>query len=240
MSLLEHLEDLRRCILRCALAIALGMAIAAPFTPRILETITLPLRELGRDPSTFLMMPNITDGFKVAFSLVFWSGLLLAAPFVVLFIAHFIFPGLHEHERRLVRRSSLASILLFFGGAALGYFSSVQLALEVLLFQIPDWLGVGGGQYFATSYISFVLKLVLGFGLAFELPLLLLLIGYAGLVEPATLRKYRRHTVIVLLTLAMILTPPEPVSQVIMASCLYLLYELCILLIANHQKKTSP
>jgi len=236
MSILDHLDALRKSILRCCLALALGMAIAIPFIREILDFLFQPLRQLDIDPDTFLVVPQVMGGFKVAVSVTFWSGLLLASPFIVFFIAQFVFPGLHQHEKRIIRRSSWAAVLLFFGGAALGYFGTVHYALYNLLFAIHNYMGTTADWIFLTDYVMFVLKLVIGFGLAFQLPLVLLMIGYADLIEAGSLRSSRRQVLVGLLVLAMVLTPPEPVSQLMMGLTLYLLFEGCILLIARHER----
>lgn len=239
MSILDHLEDLRTAILRSCTALLLGMVAAFFFTRDILDFLMEPLRRLGVDPDTFLVVPQVMGGLKVAIAVIFWSGLLIASPFIVFFIAQFIFPGLHAHEKRVIRRFSWASVFLFFGGAALGYLGTVEVALQNLLFVVTDWMGTSTDWIFLTDYIAFVLKLVIGFGLAFQLPLVVLILGYADLIGTEGLRKNRRQVLVGLLVMAMLLTPPEPVSQVVMAGVLYLCYEVCILLIALHQKRTS-
>lgn len=231
MTFLDHLEELRKVILRCILALIIGMGVCIPFVKQILNFLMEPIRHMGKDPDTFFLIPEVMGPFKVAISLIFWSGLLLSSPFIVFFIAQFIFPGLHAHERRLIGRSSWAVVVLFFGGAALGYYGTTAYALENLLGTLPQFLGLSIPQVFLTSYISFILKLIIGFGLAFELPLVLLLVGYAGLVDSGMLSKARRHVIVGLLVMAMLLTPPEPISQLMMAGTLYVLYEICILLL---------
>lgn len=239
MSILDHLEDLRKTILRSCMVIFIGMIACIPFIREILNFLFEPLRDIGIDPNTYLVVPQVMGAFKVAVSVIFWSGLLFASPFVVFFIAQFVFPGLHAHEKRVIRRSSWAAILLFFGGAALGYFGTVSYALQNLIFTINDWMGTSSEWIYLTDYIAFVLKLVIGFGLAFELPLLVLMVGYADLVSSDSLRKSRRQVLIGLLVMAMLLTPPEPISQIMMASSLYVLYEGCIFLISRHEKKNA-
>ncbi|MGA0333207.1 MAG: twin-arginine translocase subunit TatC, partial [Kiritimatiellia bacterium] len=128
---------------------------------------------------------------------------------------------------------------VFFGGAALGYYGTIAYALQNLILTINEWMGTSSEWIYLTDYIAFVLKLVIGFGLAFELPLVVLMVGYADLVESASLRKARRHVIVGLLVMAMLLTPPEPVSQIIMAGALYILYEGCILLISLHERKSQ-
>jgi sec-independent protein translocase protein TatC len=237
MGILDHLEELRKAILRSLAAIAVGMMICIPFIRHILSFLFEPLRTLGLDPNEFLVVPQVMGGFKVAVSLIFWSGLLLAFPFVVFFIARFIFPGLHSNEKRVIRSSSWAAVLLFFGGAAMGYYGTTHYALDNLIFRIHNWLGTTQEWVFLTDYIAFVLKLIIGFGLAFQLPLVLLMVGYADLIESAALRSHRRQVLVGLLVMAMILTPPEPLSQIMMGGTLYILYEGCILLIARHERK---
>jgi sec-independent protein translocase protein TatC len=237
MSFLEHLEELRIALLRSVMALFMGMLICVPFTRHILDFLKQPIAQIGKNPDTFLIIPEVMGSFKVAVSLVFWSGLLLASPFVVFFIARFIFPGLHAHERRLILKAGWAVVLLFFGGAAMGYYGTTTFALDNLLRVLPGYLGMEIQQVFLTNYIAFMIKLIIGFGLAFELPLVLLIAGYAGLVGTPTLRRLRRHVVVGLLAMAMALTPPEPVSQIMMAGTLYLLYEFCILLLRAHEKR---
>lgn len=240
MTFLEHLEDFRKTVLRSVLAIFIGMLVCIPFIQIILDFLLKPLRDLGVDTNSFLVILEVMGSFKVAVAVIFWSGLLLASPFIVLFIVQFVFPGLHAHEKRVIKRSAWATIVLFFGGAALGYYGTAHYALQNLLFALPTFMGLGGmEQVLLTNYIMFMLKLVIGFGLAFELPLVLLMVGYADLVDAASLRKYRRHVVVGLLAFAMLLTPPEPVSQIIMGGALYLLYEGCVLLIARHEKRAA-
>jgi len=129
-------------------------------------------------------------------------------------------------------------VLLFFGGASLGYLATVEVALKNLLFVISDWMGTTTDWIFLTDYIAFVLKLVIGFGLAFQLPLVVLVLGFADLLGSEGLRRSRRQVVVGLLVMAMLLTPPEPISQLIMAGTLYFLYEICIVLIRQHEKKS--
>lgn len=236
MSFLEHLEDLRKMLLRCAAALLIGMIAAIPMTPMILDWLKAPLELVlvqhnVADPDKFLQIFDVMGGFKVAVSVVFWSGLLIATPFMVFFIAAFVFPGLHASEKKVIRRSSIFAVLLFFTGAMMGYYGTIGHALQTLLFGVNEWLGLEPEMIRLTDYVAFVIKLILGFGLAFQLPLVLLALGVAGVVEPNQLQEKRRHVVVGLLVMAMLLTPPEPVSQLMMAGTLYLLYEVCILIL---------
>ncbi|MDF3128404.1 twin-arginine translocase subunit TatC [Kiritimatiellaeota bacterium B1221] len=239
MSILDHLEDLRKMILRSCMAIFFGMIPAVIYMREILNFLYQPLRKLGVDPETFLVVPQVMGSFKVFVSVMFWGGLLLASPFIVFFVAQFIFPGLHANEKRVVRRSSWAAVVLFFAGGALGYMGTIHYALQTLIFALNDWMGTTTEWIYLTDYIAFVLKLIMGFGLAFQLPLIVLMIGYADLISSDSLRKSRRQVLVGLLVMAMLLTPPEPISQVMMGGSLYILYEGCILLISRHEKKAK-
>jgi sec-independent protein translocase protein TatC len=228
---LDHLEDLRHVLLWAGLTVALGMGVAAPFAPHLFEWLKRPLLAAGRDPDTFLIQLEVMGGFALTVQIVFWSGLLLAAPFLVLLAGAFVFPGLRESERRVAVWGGAAAALLFALGTALGYAVTLPFALRIML-GIGDWIGVATDRVMATDYVRFVTRLLLGFGLAFELPAVVYGLGCLGVVRVEQLRRVRRHVVVGLLVLAMLLTPPDPVTQILLAAPLYLLYELCIVLLA--------
>jgi sec-independent protein translocase protein TatC len=228
---LDHLEDLRHTLLRAGVVLALGMGIAGPFAPCLFAWLKRPLRAAGRDPDTFLVQLEVMGGFLLTVQIVFWSGLLLAAPFLVLLAGTFVFPGLRGSERRVAVWGGAAAALLFALGAAVAYAVTLPFALRIML-GIGDWIGVDTDRVMAADYVRFVIRLLLGFGLAFELPAVLYGLGCLGVVRVEQLRRWRRHVAVGLLVLGMLLTPPDPVTQLLMAAPLYLLYELCILLLA--------
>ncbi len=226
---LEHLEDFRRTILAAAALLALGMAAALPLAPRILRMLRAPLSGLTDRPEEFLRSLEIAGGFSIAVRLAFWVGLLLAAPGIVLCIARFIFPALRAAERRAAAGAFALAIILFAGGALMGYLLVMPTALRLML-GLHEWLGIRA-EWTITSYVAFTMQLLLGFGLAFELPVLLLALGRIGVVTSGMLAKYRRHAIVAIFILAMVLTPPDVASQVLMAIPMLLLYELCIWII---------
>jgi len=163
---------------------------------------------------------------KMWLTVSFFGGLLLSLPFLVFFIGSFVLPGVRDVERKVLTRISFFSGGLFVAGIAMGYMVTLPLAMGLML-KIGGQLG-GESIWFYNKYISFALQLLLGFGLAFQLPVVILILGKMGLVNSRQLREKRRHVVVGLLILAMILTPPDVMTQLLMAAPLILLYEFCI------------
>ena len=234
---LDHLDDLRRAILRSLVAIALGMCVAVPLAPRLLTLLKIPLRQAGKDPDQFLRVIQVTGGISIAMSVVMWTGILLSAPFIVFFICQFVFPGLTDKERKAVVNSMGFAVLLFVAGVAVGYGLLLRVTLE-WMFTINDWLGVKLDFVLVNDYIGFVLKLLLAMGLTFEFPVVILALARIGLVSHAFLAGKRRHVAVIALIVSAIITPTvDPVSQTIFAAPLYALYEMCIWLVWGMERR---
>ena len=241
---LEHLEDLRKTFLGIILSLLAGMVIAWPLAPHILKLAIAPvddalkLAEMDITGEQFLKVINLTGPFTITFNIIFWGGLLFAAPFIVYFIAQFIFPGLTDQEKRAIKRAGAFVVLLFAGGVYMGYKITLQKAI-VIMISISQWIGAPLEWVLLSDYISFVLKLLLAFGLAFQLPIVVMILGYLGLVDSTTLREKRRHIVVGALILGMVLTPPEVFTQIMLAVPMYLLYE-CSIWIIWLKERSSP
>lgn len=234
---LEHLEDLRSALIRSFSAIAIGMCVAFPLAPQILGVLKRPLHRVTSDPDHMLQSMEVSGAFVAAMRMSFWSGLLFSMPALVMFIGSFILPALKPGEKRLAKQAGLLGLVLFTGGVLLGYFYTLPFALSAM-FLFNDWLGVVP-LWTVSSYVVFSTQLLIAFGLAFEIPLVLLILGRLGIVSGAWLRDHRRHAVVVALIIACVLTPPDVVSQIMMTIPLMLMYEGCIWLVLAWDRRRA-
>ncbi|MBP7830935.1 MAG: twin-arginine translocase subunit TatC [Kiritimatiellae bacterium] len=234
---LDHLEDLRWTVVRCALALLLGVVVAYPFAPKIMQLLTRPLSGVTANTTDFLRSLEVGGAFSASLRLAAWAGLLLSSPFLVLFIGRFVFPGLFEHEKRTVARMFGFAVVLFSGGLMLGYAYALPVALK-MMFGLHGWMGVRA-EWTITNYLAFAVPLLIGFGLVFELPVVLVALGRMGFLTSAQLRRRRRHAVVAALVIGMVMTPPDVVSQVLMATPLIGLYEVSIWLVAAAERRAS-
>jgi len=175
---------------------------------------------------------------KMWLTVSFFGGLLLSLPALVFIIGSFVLPGVRDVERKALTRISLFSGGLFLAGIAMGYKITLPLALGLML-KIGGSLG-GESIWFYNKYIAFALQLLLGFGIAFQLPVVILILGKMGLVNSTQLREKRRHVIVALLILAMVLTPPDVMTQLLMAVPLILLYEFCIWFLHFSGNRAAP
>lgn len=226
---LDHLDDLRSCLLGGLTCLAAGMAVVVPFLPRILDALRRPLRQAVAVPgnSALLQGIDVSESFSTAFQMAFWTGLMVSLPGVGFFLLRFLLPALRGRERRVVLGALGGGVLLFGLGVSLAYTVVLPVALQVMI-RLNTWLGVAT-EWRLSSYVTFSSHLLLLFGLAFELPVVLLVLGLLGLVQSGQMRRLRSHVIVGIFVLAMILTPgPDVFSQVIMAVPMVILYELCI------------
>ena len=183
----------------------------------------------GASPQPPVSLINLgpVEGFYIAFQVAFYGGMVLASPFILYFIASFVFPALKIHERKYVYRGLLFGIGLFLCGVAFCYFILMPVALFASQ-KYSQWLGFGALQWRAQDYISFVCKFMVGMGLGFELPVVVLTLVKIGVLDYQTLRGMWRYMVVIVLVLGGVLTTPEVVTQLLMAVPLYMLYEVTV------------
>jgi len=175
----------------------------------------------------FIQGLDLTSGFDAIMAIAIWGGAVLAFPFIIYAILRFVFPALTNREKFVILSILIFGSTLFMGGAALAY--AKTLPLVVTAFQaINNWVGLPVTTIRIEGYISIVLKTVVAFGLVFQMPLVLFVLGWFGIVTSEGLRQKRRVAIVLSFVIAMFLTPPDPMSQIVMAVPLCLLYELSI------------
>lgn len=233
MTLWEHLEELRSRIVRMALAFVIGAGLAWHFKDVVLTWLTQPYvvawSHLNPGQTPILSFSTPAAAFIAYVRLAAMSGLVFALPFILYQIWAFIAPGLYSKEKRLAIPFVVSSCLLFAGGAWFGWRFAFPVAFEYLL----SFTGKVGGivlqpTLFVAEYIEFVSHMLLAFGFASELPILIFFLSVAGLVTHKHLIKFFRYFVVLSFVISAILTPPDPLSQLMLAVPLCILYGLSI------------
>jgi sec-independent protein translocase protein TatC len=231
LPFLEHLEEFRTMLIRCILALVVATAACIPLAKPLLAWMKAPLLKVAEQNNYEfqLITTSPVEGFLQVVKVVFATGILLSLPLMIYFIARFVIPGLKPKEQKMLVYGGLAGAALFAVGVAMCYIITLPVAVKIM-FYFNNYLGTIA-NWKIDAYLGFVMHLLIGFGLAFELPLILLMLGRMGIVTVAQLCKYRRHVIVGILIIAMVLTPPDVITQLQMAIPLYLLYELCILIL---------
>ena len=226
---LDHLEDLRGVILKCAAAIGAGSILGVMSIGRVMEILRWPLTQAQEGlvqpaPSTLLAL-QVTDPMTVTLQIGIGTGILLSLPLVLFFVGQYLLPALDVRERGLLLPVFLVGTVLFMGGALFCYFLVLPRALR--FFQdFNRWLGLET-SWTMTSYTDFALQMMVGFGLSFELPLVMVILARLGILEQRVVAEHRRHAIVALLVLAACVTPTsDPFNLGLMFVPLYGLFEL--------------
>ena len=227
MDLFDHLDELRTRILRMLVYIAVGMGLAWTFSGPIYNFLLYPLKSSLKDNNA-MVMGDIMQGFMLTMQLSLIGGLILAAPFILAELWGFIKPALTLDEQKPVRYLTPFASLLFFSGVAVAYIS-----LPIIYYWMTTFMPEGTELLQQVSQaIIFAAKMMLGCGLLFELPVLLLFLARVGIVNDKMLVTYWRHAVVGIFALAAVATPsPDPISCTMVALPLAVLYGLSILLV---------
>lgn len=226
---LDHLEELRNTLLWCVGALFVGVLLTFMFTPKILGFLMAPLDGLVENPQEFLRSLQVTGAFMVWLRIAAWSGLLISAPAIVYFLARFIFPGLKDREKDVMVKASGFAVLMFAVGVVFAYKVGLPISLKMMLKLHAD-LAVAA-EWTVNDYVAFTTQLMIGFGLAFEMPVVVLVLGRLGIVTVDQLCDKRKHVFLVTLVVGMLLTPQDIASMFILAVPLYALFEMCVLIL---------
>jgi len=220
-----HLEELRDRLIRCAVAIAVGFAIAYCFKEKLFEILTRPLIRVMEQGDT-LIFTGIPEAFFTYLKISLLTGIFLAIPVIMYQFWMFLAPGLYKNERRLLLPIAIVSSIFFVGGALFGYFIVFPYGFKFLLGFATETLRPLPSM---REYLSFATKLLLAFGFVFELPLVLTCMARLGLVSVSFLKKNRKYALLLFFVGSALLTPPDVVTQVMMSIPLMLLYEVSII-----------
>ena len=250
--LIEHLAELRTRLIRSVLAFVVGMVICFTVATPIFNFLTAPLcqvlGERGQDCDLIFISPQ--EGFFVAIKVSLLGGFILAFPVIAHQMWRFVAPGLYKSEQGAFLPFLVASPFMFLLGASFAFYVVTPLAYDFFLgFQ---QFGSGGEalpneevrqglsvvfQGSAQEYLNLTIKFIVAFGLCFQLPVLLTLMGKAGLVSAEGLRGVRKYAVVGLLVVAALVTPPDVITQIILFVVVYGLYEISIQLVGRVERK---
>lgn len=238
MSLIQHLVELRTRILRSVLCIVVLFCGLFYFANDIYTFVSEPLERFLPENST-MIATEVASPFITPFKLTFFVALFLAMPYVLYQIWSFISPALYHRERRLAMPILFSSILLFYAGMAFAYFVVFPLIFSFFTSVGPANVTV---MTDISSYLDFVLKLFFAFGLAFEIPIVAVILIVAGVVTPDSLAHKRPYIIVGCFVVGMLLTPPDVLSQTLLAVPMWLLFEAGLLfgrLLTRPQKEDA-
>lgn len=229
MPLLDHLIELRRRLLWSVAALGVAFFICLYFARDIFAFLAQPLLQAGQGK---IIYTDIFEAFFVEIKVAFFAASMVAFPVIATQIWRFVAPGLYSNEKKAFLPFLIMTPILFTAGASMAYFIAMPVALKFLLGFSGD---IGGISQEALpgvgNYLSFVMKFLFGFGVAFLLPVLLMLLERAGILTLQQLKSGRRYAIVGIAAVSAVLTPPDLMSQILLLVPMYMLYEVAILAI---------
>ncbi len=230
----DHLEELRKRLIICLIAVGIGFSISYFFAEHIFKFLAAPLYAQLPGGSTFIFT-GLTDAFFTYIKLSFFTGIFFATPIILYQIWGFVAPGLYEHEKRYVGPFIILGTLLFMAGITFGYFVVFPVAFKFFVSYTTDSIKILPS---IKEYLSFSCMFLLAFGAIFEIPIFLFFLVKMGVVSEKQLRSNRKYAILLAFVVAAILTPtPDVVNQTLMAVPIIVLYEISLILIKLLVKK---
>ncbi len=235
MTFVEHLVELRDRLIRALIAVVVVLLGLFPFANKIYAVLSEPLLRHMPEGASMIAI-DVASPFLTPFKLVLFLSILVALPVILYQAWAFIAPGLYKHERRLVYPLMITSTLLFYLGMAFAYFVVFPLMFAFFNAVSPDGVAV---MTDISRYLDFVIKIFFAFGVAFEIPVATILLVWAGITTPDALAKKRPYVIVGAFVIGMLLTPPDMISQTLLALPMWVLFELGILFSRTYVRKRS-
>ena len=222
LSFLEHLVELRSRLLKACLAILLILLVLLPFARKLYALLSAPLTAVLPEGSSMIAI-DVASPFLVPFKMALLLALILAIPFVLYQLWAFVAPALYREEKRLARPLLYSSVFLFYGGCAFAYFIVFPLVFGLFTRVAPEGVTV---MTDIGKYLDFVMMLFLAFGITFEVPIATIILVATGITTIEQLIRARAYVLVGAFALGMVLTPPDVISQTLLAVPMWLLFEL--------------
>jgi len=233
----SHLEELRKRLITAFIAVGVGFVVAFAFKERLFNILVQPLINVMKEGET-LIYTGLPEAFFTYLKVAFLTGLMVASPIILYQFWMFVAPGLYKKERRMMIPIVVLSSFFFIGGALFGYFVVFPWGFKFFMGFATDTIRPLPAM---KEYFGFSAKLLLAFGLVFELPLVLTFMAKLGIVSVDFLKKNRKYALLLFFAGAAILTPPDVITQILMALPLMVLYEISIIGAKIFgKKKTEP
>jgi sec-independent protein translocase protein TatC len=238
LPLTSHLQELRKRLILSFIAVAAGFVICYAFSQTLFDILSAPLLKMMPSGSS-LIFTSVAEAFFTYMKVAFIAGIILASPFVLFQIWAFVAPGLYRHEKRYVIPFVAAGSFFFILGILFAYFVAIPVGFKFLLGYATDFIKPMPSM---KEYLSFSIKFLLAFGLVFEFPVVLVLLARIGVVDAKSMARHRKYAILLIFIFAAVMTPPDIISQLLMAIPLMGLYELSIILsrIFGKKAKANP
>ena len=233
ISLFDHLLELRDRLLRSVIAVIIVFCCLVYFAQDIYQYVAQPLLAVMPEGSQ-MIATDVASPFFAPFKLTLVLSLFIAMPFVLYQIWSFVAPGLYSSEKRLVAPLMFGSTLLFYSGIAFAYFLVFPVVFAFFTSVAPEGVVIATD---ISSYLDFILKLFFAFGAAFEIPIAIILMCWTGMTTPDSLREKRAYVVVGAFVIGMLLTPPDIISQTMLAVPMLILFEIGIIIASFYHKE---
>jgi sec-independent protein translocase protein TatC len=222
MTFVEHLVELRDRVMRIVIAILIVLVFSLPFANELYVFLAAPLIE-QMPAGTSMIATQVASPFLTPFKMVLWMAFFVTIPVTLYQVWAFVAPGLYQHEKRLVMPLAISSTLLFYIGIAFAYFVVFRMVFPFLIGSAPEGVTVATD---ISSYLDFVLTIFFAFGVAFEVPIVAILLCWTGVTTPDALVEKRPYIIVGAFVIGMLLTPPDMISQTLLAVPMWALFEI--------------